>query len=70
MAGTLHGPCLCPFPIGFDCSSTWAWVLRAQQEREKESPQLPMHVGLLTPMEHISISPNSSPTRIFIAQHS
>lgn len=44
MAGALHGPCLCPSPIGFDGPSTWAWVLRARREREEQSPRARRHV--------------------------
>lgn len=39
MAGALHGPFLCPSPIGCDGPSTWAWVLRAWREREEQSPR-------------------------------
>lgn len=66
MASALHEPCLCPSRSGLTAPEPGL----GPQGRAEKGGGDHVHVGTLTPMEHVSISLNSSPTRIFIAQHS
>ena len=61
-SGLLCGLCRCSFCLEFDAPPP-----HSGQAREREAR---VRVCTLTLMQHVSISPKNSPTRIFIARHS